>query len=36
VGLSIGLIFVAAVLTVAWHRDSRALVLPAMHVPGLS
>ena len=28
VGLSIGLIFVAAVLTVAWHRESRRFVLP--------
>ena len=28
VGLSIGLIFVAVVLTVAWHRKSQHLVLP--------
>jgi MATE family multidrug resistance protein len=28
VGLSIGLIFVAVVLTVAWHRKSHHLVLP--------
>jgi MATE family, multidrug efflux pump len=33
VGLSIGLIFVAAVLTIAWHRDSRRFVLPARAAP---
>jgi MATE family multidrug resistance protein len=33
VGLSIGLIFVAAVLTVAWHRKSRNLVLPVIPAP---
>jgi multidrug resistance protein, MATE family len=33
VGLSIGLIFVAAVLTVAWHRESRKFVLPATPAP---
>ncbi len=33
VGLSIGLIFVAAVLTVAWHWKSRAFVVPAMAAP---
>ena len=35
VGLSIGLIFVAAVLTVAWHRQSRRFVLPPMPAPAL-
>jgi len=35
VGLSIGLIFVAAVLTVAWHRQSRRFVLPPTPVPAL-
>jgi MATE family multidrug resistance protein len=29
IGLSIGLIFVAAVLTIAWHLKSRAFILPA-------
>ena len=29
IGLSIGLIFVAAVLTIAWHLKSRGFVLPA-------
>jgi MATE family, multidrug efflux pump len=35
VGLSIGLVFVAAVLTVAWHRESRRFVLPATPVPAV-
>jgi MATE family, multidrug efflux pump len=35
VGLSIGLIFVAAVLTVAWHRESRRFVLPATPAPAV-
>jgi hypothetical protein len=35
VGLSIGLIFVAAVLTVAWQRESRRFVLPATPVPAV-
>jgi multidrug resistance protein, MATE family len=33
VGLSIGLIFVAVVLTVAWHWKSRSLVLPVTPAP---
>jgi MATE family multidrug resistance protein len=33
IGLSIGLIFVAAVLTVAWHLKSRTLVFPVMPAP---
>jgi len=33
VGLSIGLIFVAVVLTIAWHRKSRNLVLPVTPAP---
>ena len=33
VGLSIGLIFVAVVLTVAWHWKSRTLVLPVTPAP---
>ena len=33
VGLSIGLIFVAVVLTVAWHWKSRNLVLPVTPAP---
>ena len=35
VGLSIGLIFVAAVLTVAWHRESRRFVLPVTSAPAV-
>jgi MATE family multidrug resistance protein len=35
VGLSIGLIFVAAVLTAAWHRQSRRFVLPPTPAPAL-
>jgi multidrug resistance protein, MATE family len=35
VGLSIGLIFVAAVLTVEWHRQSRRFVLPPTPAPAL-
>jgi MATE family multidrug resistance protein len=33
IGLSIGLIFVAAVLTVAWYLKSRTLVFPVMPAP---
>ena len=33
VGLSIGLIFVAVVLTIAWHSKSRHLVLPVAVAP---
>ena len=35
VGLSIGLIFVAAVLTVAWHWKSRTFVLPVTPAPAV-
>ena len=35
VGLSIGLIFVAAALTVAWRWKSRALVLPLTPAPAV-
>jgi len=33
IGLSIGLIFVAAVLTMAWQRESRTLALPVTAAP---
>jgi MATE family multidrug resistance protein len=33
VGLCIGLVFVAVVLTFAWHRQSRHLVLPVVPAP---
>src|SRR5207249_7604738 len=33
IGLSIGLIFVAAVLTIAWHLKSRAFVVPVAVAP---
>ncbi len=35
VGLCIGLVFVAVVLTIAWHRQSRHLVLPVMPAPAV-
>jgi MATE family multidrug resistance protein len=35
VGLSIGLIFVATVLTVAWHRESRRFILPRAVAPAV-
>jgi MATE family multidrug resistance protein len=33
IGLSIGLIFVATVLTMAWQRESRTLAFPVTAAP---